>query len=116
MALIALNPPEARTAAAIFERMFPAGEDGPGATAIGVVDYLDRALAGEYAEWAEAYRVGLAALDRIAREQHGRALADCGPADQDGLIDGLERGTLPGFRVPAQRAFFDLLRAHLQEG
>ena len=31
MALIALNPAEARTAAAIFERMFPAGEDVPGA-------------------------------------------------------------------------------------
>ena len=28
-ALIALNPYEARTAAAIFERMFPAGDDGP---------------------------------------------------------------------------------------
>jgi gluconate 2-dehydrogenase alpha chain len=116
MALIALNPAEARTAAAIFERMFPAGEDGPGASAIGVVDYLDRALAGEYAEWAETYRVGLATLDRIAREQHGRGLADCADTEQDDLIEGLERAALPGFRVPGQRVFFDLLRAHLQEG
>ncbi|MEA2133655.1 MAG: gluconate 2-dehydrogenase alpha chain, partial [Solirubrobacteraceae bacterium] len=116
MALIALNAAEARTAAAIFERMFPAGEDGPGATAIGVVDYVDRALAGEYAEWAEAYRVGLATLDRVAREQHGTGLAGCAAADQDDLIERLEREQLPGFRVPGQRAFFDLLRAHLQEG
>jgi len=116
MALIALNPAEARTAAALFERMFPADEGGPGATAIGVVDYLDRALAGEYAEWAETYRVGLAALDRIAREEHGAALADCAAADQDDLIERLERQELAGLRVPGQREFFDLLRAHLQEG
>src|SRR5215210_2125159 len=45
-ALLALNPYEARTAGAIFERMFPADENGPGAIEIGVVTYLDRALAG----------------------------------------------------------------------
>lgn len=35
-ALISLNPVEARTAAAVFERLFPADENGPGATRIGV--------------------------------------------------------------------------------
>ena len=35
--LVSLNPHEARTAAALFERMFPADESGPGATEIGVV-------------------------------------------------------------------------------
>lgn len=116
MALIALNPAEARTAAALFARMFPEGEDGPGATAIGVVDYLDRALAAEYAEWAETYRVGLAALDRVAREEHGTGLADCAARDQDDLIERLEHEQLDGFRVPGQREFFALLRALLQEG
>ncbi|MEZ4635586.1 MAG: gluconate 2-dehydrogenase subunit 3 family protein [Caldilineaceae bacterium] len=38
---------EARTAAALFERIFPADEV-PGAVEIGVVDYVDRALAGAY--------------------------------------------------------------------
>ena len=45
-ALISLNAHEARTAAAIFERLFPADEGGPGANQIGVLAYVDRALAG----------------------------------------------------------------------
>src|SRR6059058_5252312 len=109
--LIALNPYEARTAAAVFERLFPADESGPGATEIGVIAYLDRALAGEYWEQVEAYRVGLATLDRIARQRCGRPFADCAPEQQDELIAGLEQGALPNFRVPPQREFFAKLRA-----
>ena len=109
-ALTALNPYEARIAAAAFERMFP------GATEIGVTAYLDRALAGAYQEHAETYRVGLATLDRAARERHGAPFAESAAADQDALLESLEAGRLPGFHVPRQEAFFALLRAHLQEG
>lgn len=42
----ALTATEARVADAFFERLFPADEHGPGARAIGVLDYVDRALAG----------------------------------------------------------------------
>jgi gluconate 2-dehydrogenase alpha chain len=109
-ALTALNPYEARIAAAAFERMFP------GSTEIGVAAYLDRALAGAYHEHAETYRVGLATLDRVARERRGAPFADCDATAQDALLEGLEAGTLPEFHVPRQEAFFALLRAHLQEG
>ena len=64
-ALVALSPYEARTAAAIFERLFPADESGPNAVEIGVVAYLDRVLAGVYHDKADTYRLGLAALDRV---------------------------------------------------
>jgi hypothetical protein len=64
--LVTLNPHEARSAAALFERMFPADENGAGATEIGVVAYLDGSLAGAYADKVEPYRLGLAALDRAA--------------------------------------------------
>ena len=115
-ALVALNAYDARTVAAVFERLFPRDGDGPGATDIGVTAYLDRALSGSYQEHAETYRVGLAALDRAARDRHGAPFADCGAAEQDALLDGLERGALPSFDVPRQEAFFELLREHLQEG
>src|SRR3712207_9194415 len=115
-ALIALNPYEARTAAAIFERLFPADENGPGAKEIGVVTYLDRALAGAYRDLAETYRVGLATLDWVARQRYGLPFADCNPEQQDAFINELEQGALPDFRVPAQDEFFALLRLHLQEG
>lgn len=115
-ALVSLNPYEARTAAAIFERMFPADEHGPGACEIGVVTYLDRALAGEYRDKIEAYRLGLATLDQIARKRHAAPFADCSDEKQDALLGELEAGALPDFVVPPQQGFFKMLRAHLQEG
>ncbi|MFL5732103.1 MAG: gluconate 2-dehydrogenase subunit 3 family protein [Chloroflexia bacterium] len=114
-AMVALNPYEARTAAAIFERLFPADEHGPGATQMGVVTYLDRALAGAYRGSAESYRVGLATLDRIARSRWGVPFADSTPQQQDAMLAELQQGTLE-MRVPSQREFFAMLRAHLQEG
>src|ERR671932_2552610 len=85
-ALIALNPYDGRTAAAIFERLFPADENGPGATEIGVLTYVERALAGAYRDEIEAYRLGLEALDLAAQRQFGEPFADCGPEEQDALI------------------------------
>jgi gluconate 2-dehydrogenase alpha chain len=115
-ALLVLTPYEARTAAAVFERLFPADESGPGAIDIGVLAYLDRALAGAYRDKAEAYRLGLAALDLAARRHSGLPFAGCPAEKQDALLADLERGVLPDFRIPPQRAFFEMLRAHLQEG
>ena len=45
---VVFTPAEANTLTAILERLFPADENGPGATEIGVLDYLDRALSGPY--------------------------------------------------------------------
>ena len=110
------NPHEARLAAALFERLFPADAQEPGAVEIGVLDYLDRALAGPYQDQLETYRLGLAALDRCARQQYGLSFAGCAAGQQDELLAQLEQGSLPDFRLPPQQAFFALLRAHLQEG
>jgi gluconate 2-dehydrogenase alpha chain len=77
---------------------------------------MDRALAGAYRDKAETYRLGLAALDLVARQRFGAAFAGCGPEEQDALIADLEQGMLPDFRVPPQRDFFEMLYAHLQEG
>src|SRR5215217_8938031 len=114
--LLVLTPYEARTAAALFERLFPSDENGPGATGIGVLAYLDRALAGAYRDKAEAYRVGLAALDLAARRRSGMPFADCSAEKQDALVAELEQSVLPDFRIPPQRDFFEMLRARLQEG
>ncbi|HEV3505743.1 MAG TPA: gluconate 2-dehydrogenase subunit 3 family protein, partial [Actinomycetes bacterium] len=115
-ATTSLSRYEARTAAAVFERLFPADEHGPGAGAIGVLTYLDRAVAGAYRDQAGTYRLGLAGLDLAARQRADRPFADCDPVDQDALLAELEQGRLPGLEVPDQREFFALLRAHLQEG
>src|SRR5438128_2558379 len=114
--LIALNSYEGRLAEAVFDQLFPAGSSWPAASAMGVVDYLDRALAGPYHELAETYRVGLAAIDKAARVQYGAPFASCAPGQQAELLGGLERGSLAGMLAPAPDEFFRLLRLHLQEG
>ena len=99
-ALLSLNTYEARTAAAIFERLFPVDTHGPGATAIGVVSYLDRALAGAYQGHLETYRLALATFDRIAHQRYNAPFADCEAVQQDTLLAALERDSLPDFSVP----------------
>src|SRR5918999_6528749 len=90
--LLVLIPYEARTAGAVFERLFPTDESSPGAIDIGVLTYLDRALAGAYRDKAETYRLGLAALDLAARRRWGSPFAYCAAEKQDALIAELEQG------------------------
>ena len=80
--LLNLNPEEARVATGIFARMFPADEHGPGATEIGVVEYLDNALAGPYSDRLETYRLALAAIDRMSRQRYGTCFADSSVNEQ----------------------------------
>src|SRR3954464_1429372 len=94
-ALLVLTPYEARTATAVFERLFPSDENGPGAIEVGVLAYLDRALAGAYRDKAESYRLGLAALDLTARRRSSVPFADCSAEIQDVLVAELEQGVLP---------------------
>src|SRR5438876_5677845 len=114
--LLVFTAHEARTAEAIFARMFPSTPDEPDVAEIGVIPYVDRALSDAYADSTEMYRQGLAALDRVAGQQYKTRFADCTPAQQDALISGLEHGSLPDMDASVQKRFFDVLLAHLQEG
>src|SRR6266487_4790119 len=114
--LLVFTAHEARTAEAIFARMFPATPGEPGVAEIGVIPYVDRVLTDTYTNSTELYRQGLTALDRIAEQQYKTRFADCMPPQQDALISGLERGSLLGMDTSVQKRFFDLLLAHLQEG
>ena len=53
--LLVLTPYEAWTAATVFERLFPTDKNAPGAIKIGVLTYLDRALAGAYQDKTDTY-------------------------------------------------------------
>src|SRR3954471_10179555 len=107
---------EARTAGALFERMFPADERGPGARDIGVVEYVDRALYGHDKRLVPAYKLILAAVEAACESAHGRGFADLPPPEQDEIVRSLAEGRLPGpFDESQQAAIFEQLRAHLQE-
>jgi gluconate 2-dehydrogenase alpha chain len=112
----ALNPTEAVTLNALFEQLFPADENGPGASSIGVIRYLDRALSGPCAQHLEAYRLGADALNTEASHRFGKSFAEADPVQQQELIVALEQGSTPEFRAIEGKIFFELARTHLQEG
>jgi gluconate 2-dehydrogenase alpha chain len=114
--LVVLSPAEARTLSAILERLFPADESGPGATEIGVLDYLDRALAGPYAELRDTYRRGLFAIDQASSNRFQTDFAQASTDHQDALLAELETGTVKEFSAVDPKQFFEFVRAHLQEG
>jgi gluconate 2-dehydrogenase alpha chain len=115
-ALTALSVAEASTLDALFEQLFPADESGPDASAIGVIQYLDRALSGPYAYHLETYRLGVYALDAESERRFGKPFADTDGSQQSELIAALEQNSVPNFQAVEAKAFFELVRSHLQEG
>lgn len=113
-----LNAAEAAMVGAMADRVFPPDDDGPGATAIGVVTYLDRQLAADGGGGARLYRHGpfhepadsghgyqlpptprelykhvLERIDTHVKQLHGgRALPELPVEDQDALLTALEAG------------------------
>jgi hypothetical protein len=86
----ALPTDEARTLAAACERIMPA-TDTPGAGAVGVPQFIDRAMA-DWCEPAEAQRLraGLASLDAQARAQFKTPFAALTAERQDALLRAAE--------------------------
>src|ERR1700740_2859954 len=113
---IALNQHDAETLDAVFERMFPADKDGPGAIEIGVTDYVDKALSNAYSYLHRLYRAGLAALDRKMLTWSGKTFKEASTAEQDQIIRALERNELLSCPDFPATDFFGALRTHLQEG
>lgn len=136
-----LTEGERAALAALVERIFPGDEEGPGARELGVVDYLDRQLAGPWGQggrmyraapherpdhpghgWqspltpAESYRVALAALEAAALRGHGRELARLADGELDVLLEDLAAGRLQGLDDPTPATFFAMLRQNVIEG
>src|SRR5580692_4064226 len=94
-ALTALNQVEAATLNAFFEQLFPGDENGPGASSIGVLQYLDRALSGPYGHHLEAYRLGVYALDAESLLRFDRQFIEADSIQQQELIAALEENSVP---------------------
>lgn len=106
---------EGVTLRAVVARLIPSDERGPGALEAGAATYIDRALAGPLAGSREAYRDGLAALDRYARSAKGERFATLAAADQDALLRNVEANAAPEFG-PGAAGFFNLLLTHTIQG
>jgi gluconate 2-dehydrogenase gamma chain len=110
------NPEDASTIAAFTERLMPGAPGMPGARDADVLNYIDLALAGAYADQQDFYRSGLASLDAYCRKTHNQAFARLDAARQDEVIKALEDNKAAGFTWPTAAAFFNTLRTHTMEG
>jgi gluconate 2-dehydrogenase gamma chain len=104
---------ERRTLEAIAERIFPK-TDSPGAVEIGAVDYIEIALAGDYAVLLPLYRGGLRALKRHAKGKCRGQFARLDGELQDDVLKDFESGAVAGFKKAAE--FFETVKYHVFEG
>src|SRR6516162_5184904 len=111
-----LNDADAETVAAFTERLMPGAPGKPGALDAGVLNYIDLALAGAYADLQDFYRRGLAQLDAYCRKTYGGPFARLAPAQQDEVIKALEENKAAEFTWPTAQAFFNTIRTHTMEG
>ena len=117
--LQALTAAEADLLDAIVARLIPSDANGPGAREANAVRYIDRALAGALSGSRDAYRTGLAALDRYSRSSRGAAFTTLSPTDQDSVLIDVETGAATGSGAGfdgSSAAFFALVRTHTLQG
>lgn len=113
---------------ALASRIWPGDADDPGALEAGAVYYVDRALAGPYAAYQQAYRVVLHDLTRTIRQRHGLGVRELDEGQLDLLLGELEeRGEngddlldgLPGRHLElglGPASAFEMIRKHVMEG
>jgi gluconate 2-dehydrogenase gamma chain len=111
-----LNDEDAATVQAFAERLWPAANGTPGAAEIGVLNYIDLALAGAYSDMQDLYRRGLAQLDGYCRATHQKPFLQLDAAQQDDVIRALEQNKASGFAWPSAPLFFNMVRTHVMEG
>ena len=109
-----LGKDEARTLAAICERIIPADQD-PGAAWAGVVTFIDRQLTGPYRHMRKTYQSGLAGANTTSRAMFGKAFVGLTAPQQDAVLQSLEKGEAPGDAASA-KAFFELVVTHTMQG
>ncbi|MFN7980109.1 MAG: gluconate 2-dehydrogenase subunit 3 family protein [Vicinamibacterales bacterium] len=117
--LKALTAHEADLLDRVAELLVPSDENGPGATEAMAVRYIDRSLAGALADQREAYRVGLSALERYAKQTRGAEFLKLTETNQISLLIDVESGTATGANVGfdgSSAAFFTLVRGHVMQG
>jgi gluconate 2-dehydrogenase gamma chain len=110
------NHDQAATISAFTERLMPGAPGMPGALDAAVLNYIDLALAGAYADLQDFYRRGLAQLDQYCRKTYQSPFAQLAAARQDEVITALEDGKADGFTWPTAQEFFSTIRTHTMEG
>lgn len=85
---VAFSAAERRTLTAVLDLIIPPNADRglPGAGEVGVADYLDRALRS-LGDLRAMVTDGLAELERVARERHGREFTTLASEERAALLN-----------------------------
>ena len=110
---IVLSSEEMEILTAMAERIFPK-TDTPGAVEIGAVNYIEVALAGDYAALAPLYRQGLRMLQRYCRGKFAKDFIELSAGEQDTVLRDFEGGAQDTFAQAPE--FFETVRYHVLEG
>jgi gluconate 2-dehydrogenase gamma chain len=108
------NDDDSRTIAAFAERLMPGAPGKPGASDADVLNYIDLALAGPYADDQYFYRQGVAQLDAHCSQTYGKPFRSLTAEQQDETIAALEQGKAPAFVWPTAQAFFNVVHKHIR--
>ncbi|MBV8172520.1 MAG: gluconate 2-dehydrogenase subunit 3 family protein, partial [Candidatus Eremiobacteraeota bacterium] len=138
-AFVFLTPPEQAFISAACDRIIPAEPPGPSASEAGVPYYIDHQLAGAWGSgarmyrggpWqpgtpqqgyqlalvpADLYRIAIRAADDHCMKQYNGNFSGLTTAQQDDVLQGLEKGTIDLGAVPSA-TFFALLLENTIEG
>ena len=117
--LMNLTAAETEILTAIVDRLIPSDDLGPGAIDAGALRFIDRALSEAESGSADAYRAGLAALDRYSRTSRGAAFTDLSVPDQDAVLIDVQAGSATGAGtgfVGSSAAFFNMVKDHTWQG
>lgn len=138
-AFLTLSPTEAEFLGAAVDPLIPGDALSPAASALGVVTFIDRQLAGAWGGGARLYRsgpflkgkpehgyqlpltpreyfaAGIAATDSWARGAFGKPLAALDAPDREAALKAMESGKADLGGLSA-REFFEALLAITQEG
>ncbi len=125
----ALPPSSSAILAAIFERLIPADENGPGSAALGITGFVENGLQGGLAGGLSAamplYEAGLPAVDAYAQSAYGGPFVSLSGAQQDAVLADVQSGKATGFppdlpnydsTIPFSTVFFQAMREHAVEG
>jgi len=100
----------------ICDQIIP-GDEAPGATDTGAIDYIDRQLGGPYARHRRAYRRGLESFRRTCLEAHGGPFRGLPAARKLEALRSIESGEAPQalWDEPSARDFFNMVLAHTMQ-
>lgn len=108
---------EAAVLIPLCEQIIPR-DDTPGATDVGVIDYIDRQLVGALSRHQRTYRAGIESLGRTSETLYRLPFDRLTIEQQGALLRLLEADEAPKapWSDPSQRHFFNLVLDHTRQG